>query len=150
MAGEGNPDGPPGWERIMGNVSMKIGYHKIIVGVFFLLLLLVLARPADLFAAAPPDIPVKGMVTMVDLGAKKCIPCKMMAPILSKLEKAYAGRAAIVFLDVWEDPKPAHRFGIRGIPTQIFFDKEGKEVFRHLGFLSEEEIVRRLKDMGVK
>ena len=63
---------------------------------------------------------------MIDLGAKKCIPCKMMAPILAKLEKEYAGRAAIVFLDVWEDPKPAHRFAIRGIPTQIFFDQTGK------------------------
>ena len=101
-------------------------------------------------AAAAAEVPIKGMVTMVDLGAKKCIPCKMMAPILEKLEKAYSGRAAIVFLDVWEDPKPAHRFGIRGIPTQIFFDKEGREVFRHAGFLSEEEIVRRLRDMGVK
>jgi len=129
---------------------MRIGYHKIVVGVFCLSLLLVFVRPAALFATAPPEVPVKGMVTMVDLGAKKCIPCKMMAPILEKLEKEYAGRAAVVFLDVWEDSKPAHRFSIRGIPTQIFFDKEGREVFRHLGFLSEEEIVRRLKDMGVK
>lgn len=129
---------------------MRIGYHKIVVGIFCLSFLLMFARPAALFAAAPAEVPVKGMVTMVDLGAKKCIPCKMMAPILVNLEKEYAGRAAVVFLDVWEDPKPAHRFGIRGIPTQIFFDKEGKEVFRHLGFLSEEEIVRRLKDMGVK
>jgi thioredoxin 1 len=116
-----------------------------------LLLLVIFTRPPVLFAAAPPpEVPVKGMVTMVDLGAKKCIPCKMMAPILEKLEKVYAGRAAIVFLDVWEDPKPAHRFGIQGIPTQIFFDREGREVYRHAGFLSEEEIVRRLKDMGVK
>jgi thioredoxin 1 len=129
---------------------MRSGYQKIVIGVFCLSLLLVCARPAALFAAAPPEVPVKGMVTMVDLGAKNCIPCKMMAPILEKLGKEYAGRASVVFLDVWEDPKPAHRFGIRGIPTQIFFDKEGREVFRHAGFLSEEEIVRRLKDMGVK
>lgn len=135
---------------MMGNISMKTGYHKIVVGIFCMSCLLMLARSEALDAAAQPEIPVKGMVTMVDLGAKKCIPCKMMAPILARLEKEYAGRAAIVFLDVWEDSKPAHRFGIRGIPTQIFFDKEGKEVFRHLGFLNEEEIVRRLKDMGVK
>jgi thioredoxin 1 len=122
---------------------------KVMTGIFCLSLLLLFALPAPLFSAAV-DVPVKGMVTMVDLGAKKCIPCKMMAPILEKLEKVYAGRAAVVFLDVWEDPKPAHRFSISGIPTQIFFDKEGKEVFRHLGFLNEEEIVRRLKDMGVK
>jgi thioredoxin 1 len=130
---------------------LKPNRFKIAVILYGLSLLVIFARPVALFAAvAPPEVPVKGMVTMVDLGAKKCIPCKMMAPILEKLEKVYAGRAAVVFLDVWEDPKPAHRFSISGIPTQIFFDKEGKEVFRHLGFLNEEEIVRRLKDMGVK
>jgi thioredoxin 1 len=134
----------------MGNIAMRIGYHKIVVGVFCLLLLVIFTMSEALSVAPPLEVPVKGMVTMVDLGAKKCIPCKMMAPILEKLEQVYAGRAAIVFLDVWEDPKPAHRFSIRGIPTQIFFDKKGKEVFRHLGFLSEEEIVRQLKDMGVK
>lgn len=130
---------------------MRMRFSIFIAGVFCLSLWFSFAPQAALFAAAPaPEAPVKGMVTMIDLGAKKCIPCKMMAPILAKLEKEYAGRAAIVFLDVWEDPKPARRFAITGIPTQIFFDKEGKEVFRHLGFLSEEEIVRRLKEMGVK
>jgi len=123
---------------------------RITVTAFGLLFLFLTAAPVTFAAEKQPEVPVKGMVTMIDLGAKKCIPCKMMAPILAKLEKEYAGRAAIVFLDVWEDPKPAHRFAIRGIPTQIFFGKDGKEVFRHLGFLSEEEIVRRLKDLGVK
>ena len=127
---------------------MRISGSKIMAGLFCFFVLLFSAQ--SLCAGAPPEVPVKGMVTMVDLGAKKCVPCKMMAPILAKLGKEYAGRAAIVFLDVWEDPKPAHRFAIRGIPTQIFFDKDGKEVFRHLGFLSEEEIVLQLKEMGVK
>ena len=94
-------------------------------------------------------VPVKGMVTMVDLGATRCIPCKMMAPILQKLEKRYAGKAAIVFLDVWVDPKPAQRFGIRTIPTQIFFDKKGEEVYRHEGFMNEEAIVAALQKLGV-
>jgi len=98
----------------------------------------------------PPDVPVKGMVTMVDLGAKSCVPCKMMAPILEKLEKDYKGRAAIVFLDVWKDPDQAKRFGIKVIPTQIFYDKQGNEVLRHTGFMSEEAIVAQLKKMGVK
>jgi len=98
----------------------------------------------------PPDVPVKGMVTMVDLGAKSCVPCKMMAPILEKLEKDYKGRAAIVFLDVWKEPDQAKRFGIKVIPTQIFYDKQGNEVLRHTGFMSEEAIVAQLKKMGVK
>jgi len=99
-------------------------------------------QPADL-------VPVKGMVTMVDLGADSCIPCKMMAPIIEKLEKAYRGKAAIVFIDVWKDKEPAKRFGIRAIPTQIFFDKGGKEVYRHTGFMGEADIVSQLKKMGV-
>ena len=95
-------------------------------------------------------LPVKGMVTMIDLGAKKCIPCKMMAPILQKMEKQYDGRAAIVFIDVWEHREQARRFGIRAIPTQIFYDANGKEVSRHVGFMSEAEIIKTLSKLGVK
>lgn len=94
-------------------------------------------------------IPVKNMVTMVDLGAHKCIPCKMMAPILEKMEKEYKGRAAIVFIDVWQDRSQAKKYGIRAIPTQIFFDKSGKEVYRHVGFMAEDAIVKQLGKMGV-
>jgi len=96
------------------------------------------------------NLPVKGTVTMVDLGAKKCIPCKMMAPIMEKMEKAYKGKAVIAFIDVWEHREQAQRFRIRAIPTQIFFDKDAKEVYRHVGFLAEKDIVAQLEKMGVK
>ena len=96
------------------------------------------------------ELPVKGMVTMVDLGAEKCIPCKMMAPIMAKLEKIYAGRAAIVFIDVWKNNEQVGRFGIRAIPTQVFFNENGIEVYRHVGFMSEEDIVAQLKKMGIR
>jgi thioredoxin 1 len=125
---------------------MRTGSLKVIAGVFCLFVLLLSTGEGAVVA----EVPVRGVVTMIDLGARKCIPCKMMAPILVKLEREYAGRAAIVFLDVWEDRGPAYRFGIRTIPTQIFFDKKGTEVYRHEGFLSEEAIVRQLKIMGVK
>jgi thioredoxin 1 len=95
-------------------------------------------------------LPVKGMVTMIDLGAKKCIPCKMMAPIMEKMEKKYDGRAAIIFIDVWEHREQASRFRIRAIPTQIFYDADGKEVSRHVGFMSEDDIVKTLSQLGVK
>lgn len=97
-----------------------------------------------------PELPVKGMVTMVDIGAKKCIPCKMMAPIIVELEKEYKDKAAIVFIDVWENPAQGKKFGIRSIPTQIFYDKSGKEVWRHVGFLDKERIVAMLEKLGVK
>jgi len=95
-------------------------------------------------------VPARGMVTMIDLGADSCIPCKMMAPILKKLEKEYGGRAAIVFIDVWKHKDQARRFSIQAIPTQIFFNKEQKEVYRHLGFMSEKAIVEQFKKMGVE
>jgi thioredoxin 1 len=96
------------------------------------------------------ELPAKGMVTMIDLGATECIPCKMMAPILDKLEAAYRDRAVIAFIDVWKHRDQAPRFGIRAIPTQIFFDPDGKEVYRHQGFMSEDAIVEQLTRMGVE
>jgi len=94
--------------------------------------------------AQTPQVPVKGMVTMVDLGAKTCIPCKMMTTILAELEKEYRGKAAVVFIDVREDSGPAKRFGIRAIPTQIFFDRAGREVSRHEGFLDKRAMADQL------
>lgn len=101
------------------------------------------------WAGTSPEIPAKGMVTLVDIGAATCIPCKMMAPILEKLEKAYQGRAAVFFIDVRKDLAGVERFKIRVIPTQIFFDKNGKEVYRHEGFMSEKDIVSIFKNLGV-
>lgn len=95
-------------------------------------------------------LPVKGMVTMIDLGADQCVPCKMMAPILAKLEKDYKDRAAIVVIDVYKHRDQVDRFRIRAIPTQIFYDQSGKEVARHVGFMSEKAIVDQLTRMGVK
>lgn len=133
-------------------MGQKAGQHKVMVKKCVICLLLWAIFPAffdHVSADQFKEIPVKGMVTMVDLGANSCIPCKMMAPILAKLEKNYKGKAAIIFIDVWKNQAPARRFGIRAIPTQIFFDKEGTEVYRHEGFMSEEAIIRVLQKMGV-
>jgi thioredoxin 1 len=112
-----------------------------------------LLSPMDVTFAEPagfPEIPVKGTVTMVDFGAPFCAPCKAMAPFLEKLEKEYKGRAAIVVLDVGKAPDVCERYGIIELPTQIFYNKEGKETLRHTGFMKEEAIVKQLKKMGVK
>lgn len=94
--------------------------------------------------AAEESLPVPGMVTMIDLGATRCIPCKMMAPILERLGKAYEGKAAIRFIDIWENPEAKSRYDITAIPTQIFYDKNGNERERHTGFLDEESIRKKL------
>lgn len=93
---------------------------------------------------AQQDIPVKDTVTMVDLGAKSCIPCKMMAPILEELKVEYQGRAAIIFIDVLEDPSQGKRFGVMSIPTQIFYDRHGAEIYRHVGFFAKKDMKKWL------
>lgn len=87
---------------------------------------------------------------LVDLGASKCIPCKMMKPILDKLTKEYAGRMDVVFIDVWENREEGGRYGIRVIPTQIFYDATGTERARHEGFMSEKDILAKWKELGVE
>ncbi|MBU0971149.1 MAG: thioredoxin family protein [Proteobacteria bacterium] len=127
--------------------GIGLGLSGPIVILLIFLLLPFAGRTA--FAQDFSEFPVKGMATMIDLGAKKCIPCKLMAPILEKMEKAYRGKAHILFIDVWENRDQATRFKIKAIPTQIFFNKMGEEVYRHEGFLDETAIVEQLKKMGV-
>jgi len=86
---------------------------------------------------------------LVDLGADKCIPCKMMAPILEELKKEYIGIFNVEFIDVWKNPDKAKKYGIKIIPTQIFFDIAGKELFRHEGFFSREDILAKWKELSV-
>jgi len=94
--------------------------------------------------------PAKALPRLVDLGARKCIPCKMMAPILEELKKEYTGTFSVEFIDVWENPKAGREYGIRLIPTQIFYDASGKELFRHEGFFSKDDILAKWKQLGVE
>lgn len=95
-----------------------------------------------------PEQSSSALPKLVDLGATKCVPCKMMAPILEELKKDFAGRMDVVFIDVWENANAGQSFGIKIIPTQIFFAPDGKELFRHEGFYSREDILSKWKDLG--
>jgi thioredoxin 1 len=102
------------------------------------------AKPSVTNAPAKAALP-----RLVDLGADKCIPCKLMAPILEELKKEYEGRIKVEFIDVWKDSKAAKTYKINLIPTQIFYDAAGKELFRHEGFFSKEDIRAKWKELGV-
>jgi thioredoxin 1 len=93
--------------------------------------------------------PQKSIPLVVDLGAKKCIPCKMMAPILEELKKEYEGILMVEFIDVWENPGAGEKYGIRGIPTQIFYDASGKEFYRHMGYFSKQQILDTFRKHGI-
>jgi len=100
-------------------------------------------------APAPAVDTSKKLPRLVDLGADKCIPCKMMAPILDELNTSQAGRLTVDFIDVWKNPAAGEEYGVRVIPTQIFFAADGKELFRHEGFMAREDILNKWKELGV-
>lgn len=87
---------------------------------------------------------------LVDLGADKCIPCKMMAPVLEELKKEFAGKLVVDFIDVWKNPDAGKPYKIKLIPTQIFYDSNDKELFRHEGFFSKNDILAKWKEFGIK
>ncbi len=86
---------------------------------------------------------------LVDLGSDNCIPCKMMAPILDQLKKEFTGIFNVEFIDVWKKSDEAKKYGIKIIPTQIFFDAAGKELFRHEGFFSKEDILAKWNELNI-
>lgn len=93
--------------------------------------------------AAGPSLP-----RVLDLGSTQCIPCRMMASILEELKKEYASKMQVDFIDVREDETAGQKYGIEAIPTQIFFDASGKEVFRHEGFMAKEDILAKCRELG--
>jgi len=96
--------------------------------------------------------PKKPLVTFVELGSVKCIPCRQMQPVMKAIEEKYKEQVKVVFYDVWkpEQYEYAEKYGIRVIPTQVFLDKDGKEFFRHEGFFPEAEIDKLLQKRGLK
>jgi len=116
---------------------------------------LMFAGPACAELPSATDAVVKqtlasGKPAVIDLGARHCIPCKKMAPILETLSSEYRGKASVLFIDVNEDQAAALKFRIQMIPTQIFFDAKGKEVKRHIGFMEKGDILKELKAAGLK
>jgi len=87
--------------------------------------------------------------SLVDIGSDKCVPCKMMAPILEELKEDYKGIFGVEFINTREDQTAASFYSIRLIPTQIFSDAEGNELFRHEGFFSKEDILAKWKELGI-
>jgi thioredoxin 1 len=105
-------------------------------------------EPGELDPTLLPGNP-SPLPRMVDLGADNCVPCKMMAPILAELKKEYSHTFSTHFIDVWKNPSAGRQFGVRLIPTQIFFNAEGRELFRHEGYMSKQDILQRWKQLGI-
>ena len=98
----------------------------------------------------PEQLEAKALPALIDLGAGTCIPCKMMAPILEELKRELAGKLVVEFLDIGKNPLFAQEYQIRVMPTQIFYDASGKELFRHEGFYSKEDILAKWAELGIE
>lgn len=85
---------------------------------------------------------------LVDVGADKCIPCIKMAPILDQLREDFAGKMDVTFVDAWKNREQAAGYRVQMIPTQIFYATDGRELFRHTGFYSREEILAKWQELG--
>ncbi len=117
------------------------------------LLLLATTARAELPSASDATVNqvlASGKPAVIDLGARTCIPCKKMAPILESMSNEYRGKAGVLFIDVHEDQAAAQKFRVQMIPTQIFFNDHGKEVKRHIGFMDKPDILKELKAAGLK
>ncbi|MBU0729603.1 MAG: thioredoxin family protein [Proteobacteria bacterium] len=120
--------------------------NKILSIFFFFAVLIPAATQADDIALLVNT----DKVTMVNFGSEKCLPCRMMTPVINKLKKEYAGKASILYIDIYENRNIARKYGISTVPTQIFYDKQGLEVFRHIGFFDHENSWAQLEKLGVR
>lgn len=110
------------------------------------------AKPTAGKPAKPEQVAVKpkALPKLIDLGAEKCVPCKLMVPVLEELRSEYKGKLQVVVIDTGKDPGAMKKYRVVGIPTQVFYDASGKEVARHMGFISKEDIVATFGEHGIK
>ena len=135
---------------------MNVKNIAIIAAVAVAVAAVIVVKKNDKPAAAPDRASIavqavqnKALPRLVDLGAGKCIPCKMMRPILEELKVSCSETFRTEFIDVWENPEAGQQYGINLIPTQIFYGADGKELFRHEGFFAKEDILGKWKEFGV-
>jgi thioredoxin 1 len=92
---------------------------------------------------------ISGKPMLVDFGANSCLPCRQLRPVLKEIAKEHTGKANILVIDVYKYQDLAREYKIQLIPTLVFFDVKGKEVFRNVGILEKEKIVAKLKEIGM-
>ncbi len=115
----------------------------------FFLVCMVLGNISIGVAYSGESLAVIGKVTLLQLGSDLCLPCKMMKPILEKVKKEFPKDLNVVTMDVYKDRALAAKYSVRVIPTHIFFDREGNEVMRHSGYMTEQDLRNALKKLGV-
>lgn len=69
--------------------------------------------------------------------------------MLEELKSEYKSSLEVIFIDVWKNPGKVKEYGVHAIPTQIFYDVDGNEFYRHVGFFSKEDILKTFRKKGI-
>ena len=109
-----------------------------------------LPPPPSLTLTSLEEALSNGRPTIAEFGSSKCVPCKMMKPVLENLAIIFEGELNVVIIEVYEQMSLARGYKIMSIPTQIIFDENGQEITRHIGYWPIEEILAELEQVGVK
>ncbi len=90
---------------------------------------------------------LSGKPTFVNFGVIGC--CDTMNPITDALRSDYGDKLNVVFVHTGTNDVLSNLYGISTIPVQLLFDKEGKQLLRHQGFISEEEVLAKFAESGI-
>lgn len=131
----------------MNRTSRVVVIILLAVGITALVIAKQRSRSAPVPSAATTAL--AGLPRLVDLGSDVCVACQLQAPVLEELARETNGRLFVEVIDVQKDRQAAAAYRISVIPTQIFFDATGNEVFRHEGFMSKDDILAKWKEFGV-
>lgn len=85
-----------------------------------------------------------GKPAIVDFWAEWCGPCRMLTPIIKELSTEYEGRVVVGKVDVDSNPGISAKYGIRNIPTLLFF-KDGQVVDKQVGVVPKGALVTKLE-----
>jgi len=99
---------------------------------------------------APPAVAATARPRLIEFGSNRCMACQQMAVVLDALRASQGEKLRVDFLDVMENPELGKPYKVLMIPTQILFDAAGKEIYRHTGFFSHDDILAKFRELGVQ
>ncbi len=90
----------------------------------------------------------KSLPRLWDFGSENCIPCKTMMGILNPMMQEFTGKVDIRIINVYKEQALANQYRIQVIPTQVFMDTTGQELYRHVGVLLRDSILNKFTEFG--
>jgi len=124
---------------------MKLWRHSVFGLVCLVMGFLVVWQPLP--TQAQGAAPAKGKPALYEFGAGYCVSCKEMAKIMTELTAQYGDQLEVRMVYADKEKELFQQYKIMLIPTQVYLDATGKEVDRHVGALSKEEVVKKLKEL---